>query len=377
MAKLNKKGIEIAINSLIGILLVIITLIFLLLFLANYILHLNLFAKDITCEASFIVSAMSRPLLTVGNPQIAPECQIDKLLIVNTPLKQEETGGSSTQAVLKTDYVSTIPDQAWDTFLRVKNWNDCCTGNSLPKSSLCKENTLPESAKYPYFTEYAEEIGTTGRSEIDSSNPTQDERDYVQKRYNLDKIFADEMKRCWNVVGNGKLALFDTWYQFFTCNYGGTEKACESADDYFDGGINIKGVQTAARFCVLCSRIKIDSEVSQEFKGIENGKYDSLNVWMANNPRQVADDKSYYEYILDESQAGSMFTLPHFSYSLDKPYAVVFVRLNMNGPQQFTVGAYDFLLNSGDDTQTNANILILIPYENISSTCDYLVASTV
>jgi hypothetical protein len=150
--------------------------------------------------------------------------------------------------------------------------------------------------------------------------------------------------------------------------------------DYF----SIRDVNVAAKFCVLCARIKFDEKVQKEFKVMDTGKYKSINLWMANNPRQAGSKESYYEYILDDTQKQSFFNTPIFEYSTDKPYAVVFVRLNMQGALDAVTKASYFIDKTLSYSDSNtaepvnyANVLRLVPYESLSDECDYLVGSEI
>ncbi len=362
MAK-QKKGF-IALDHLVGMLLVLFVIVVLLVSTGLYKTILNMFAKDTLCEASFIVSAMSRPLLQIGNPAIDPECQVNKIIFVNK--KKDEIKGDSMQAILETNYATTLPDQKWDTFTRVKEWNAKCGPG----------NELPESAKYPYFEEYAQEVNGGDRSEIIASSATSEQKEYVRKRYNMDKVFAEEMKRCWDIVGQGELPLFENWFTLIDCdeNKSGVQK-CNTLGDWVSAVAKGK-VKDTANFCVLCSRLKFDEEVSNEFQGLTTGKYSSLSRWMGNNPKRVGESMSYYEYIYNPDKMGSFAEQGQPEYSTDKPYAVVFERVNQNTKSGATLISLGFIKYDDEDVYYQ-NRLVLIPYEDISKECDYLVASTI
>jgi hypothetical protein len=372
-----KKRSLLAIESLVQLLLILVVIVILLVWTGAYKLVINSLAKDTFCEASFIASAMSNAL---GSGSIDPSCKVNRILIVDKAEKGGTTETGEEKIALEKDYLSTMPEQKLSTFLRVTDWNQKCDGKALPKT-----------AAYPYLDDYAKEGDGKTAISSNSDSATDAEKIYVQSRYNMDRIVADEMKRCWSVVGNGKLPLFDKWYEFFKCNYkdsngNSQEKPCESMKDYFDywNGKGIRGINNAARFCVLCARVKFDENVQKDFKGMDKGKYDSINLWMANNPRQTGSKQSYYEYILDDTQKESFFNAPSFEYSTDKPYAVIFVRVNMHGTQSAIVTAYNFVeskLNkypaANDQDVSYANILRLVPYDSLSDECDYLVGSEI
>lgn len=352
--KIKKKGVVVE-SSLVSIILFVIALIVLLYITGLYKLILVNFSEDKLCEASFIASALSRSFLNIGNPEIDPKCKVHKIRLV-----YEQKDNIENQFVLQQDYPSTIPSQEWDTYLRIKNWN--------------LNNDLPDNVKYSYFEDYSKESFSNGER-INIENPTIEQKKYIRARYNLDKLFAEEMARCWDIVGQGELPLFDNWFRFIDCdkNKPGIQE-CKKITDWIFAFKNGK-IKSYANFCVLCSRIKFDEEVKNRLQGI-NGYYDSVARWMGNNPISVGNKKSYYDYVYDPKKMSSYAEQIFPKYRTDKAYAITFIRIN-------EYGAINLLktitgLNKYDNTDIYyINTLKLIPYEDLPKECDYLIASEI
>jgi hypothetical protein len=305
---------------------------------------MGMIGQKTLCEASFIASSMSR---TFGKMNIDPHCKTHKILITDSSEIPPLVEQGSEKKSLNMDYIQpTLPNLPLDTFLRVKEWNKQFPGN-----------------KYPYISECGAD---------DPELATEDEQACVTKRYNMDYFLADELKYCWDIVGQGKLPLFDNWFEFLNC----PDKQCKSALDYFKG---LKEPHMSAEFCVLCSRIKFDENVK-----FDNGPYDSINHWMYNNRYKLNHKTSYFEYVQDEG--AGFFEQRKFAYSTDKPYAVVFVRVNFQQPVEWLSRVYGIFdkdldkfpyVTEGKDKLYYFNDLRLIPYDQLSDpdTCDYIVGS--
>ncbi|MEM2131500.1 MAG: hypothetical protein QXR96_03175, partial [Candidatus Woesearchaeota archaeon] len=251
--KLNKnlKKAVVIESSFASIILFVIALLVLLYTTGIYKVILVKTTEDLKCEASFLASALLRPLGTIGNPSVDPQCKVNKYTVV---LNQKED--IENQFILNKDYVSNIPSQTLDTFERVKRWN------SNPD--------LSEDVKYSYFDDYSKEEFSNNEN-INLDNPTKEQKEYIRARYNLDKLFADELARCWDIVGQGKLDLFDNWFSFIDCNsnLAGIQE-CKNLQDWVSFTKSGK-LKPTASFCVLCSRIKFDEEL-KKFKGVKNNK---------------------------------------------------------------------------------------------------------
>ena len=351
------KKASIAVNGLVEMLLVIVVIVVLFQFLGIWRIFFGSFTEDFKCEGSFIASSMTK---VFGNQVLDPDCKTKRITITFDEEGVSNNGAEKKQ--LDKNHGSTTPDP-YDTFTRVKQWNE--------------DPEIPEKSKYTYFDKDQENI----KLDTDDEN----EQNTIRQRYNMDKIIADEMRNCWDNVGNGKLPLFDMWFQFIDCDKSDNDfDKCESAADWFKANPNI-----AANFCVLCTRVKFDQEVQEKF----GSEYDSISLWMANHPYSVAPvpgkelTMSYYEFILSDDQKESLFHSPNFKYTTSEPYAVVFVRTNMHGSGQIVLNAYKFLDTTAgllpfydstkDDPVYYANVMSLMPYKELPEQCHYLVGSYV
>ncbi len=363
-----KKG-YMTIHGIMGILLILV--VFMILFGATplYYQIISNFGEDTQCQASFIASAMTR---TLGKTVIDPKCQTKRITFVVDQKEegQTETGGEK-KAILR-DYSSNLPSLPHDTVARVEAWNDIVDDN--PEFS--------DNLKYTYYEDYED---LTDKKELE-------EEDYITMRYNMDYLMADELQRCWQIVGRGNLPLFDEYWKFIGCrdSEGGPVRECKDADDFWSNVENIRAWKTrpTANFCVLCSRVKFDTELQEKF----HEEYESINVWMKVNPYTTSltgdvSEKSYYEYVIDDSFKG-IGAQPYFSYTTDEAQAVVFIRYNWHKGSQFAAGAVQisdnilgklpFYEGTFDNQIVHYyNSLQIIPYSELSNECNYIVGSYV
>ncbi len=332
------------------------------------------------CESSFVASAMSKSISLMGKSYIEPQCKTNRITI--TKDRSGETGYGGIYMKLNTKYASTLPDK-WLKFRtvydQVKEWNE--------------DPEIDDIYNFPYFEE--EDIEP-------SDNPNEEELYRITARYNMDKIIADEMKRCWDIVGQGELDLFDNWFRFMDCKAeDGGPTECDSLLDALKSFVGLEEGQfrAARNFCVLCSRIKFDEEVKADFTG---SSYDSINRWMGNHPWRLGERESYREYLLGgadgiDDEEIDFFTIQQYHYDTQRPYAVVFIRLNFHQAIITPTRAMDVVADiiSGvdvtipiinqdidpeidiieDDGIFHANVLALMPYEQIPNSCDYIVGA--
>ncbi len=118
----------------------------------------------------------------------------------------------------------------------------------------------------------------------------------------INKIFADEISRCWNNFFRGQKRVFSLYEE--------------------------------GRQCVVCSVLMFDSEIKKEQSGKglvgmshpEDENY-NLDLYMRqNNNLRYTGNKNYYEYTLDIID--QTFGLPYYDYDPSYDYAVVFIALN-------------------------------------------------
>ena len=337
-----KKRAFIEIHGLVEIILVLVVILALLSITGFYKVILNRFGEDTLCQGSFVASAMTKMF---GQTTIDPKCRTNRITLV-MEVEDEgvtETGGE--KMALNKDYPSNDPSQPWDTKVRVDDWND----------------KYSEQFPYPYPSE-------------------NDDDEYVTVRYNMDKIYADELKRCWTVVGKGNLPLFDNWFRFVECDDGECESAWQALQAVFKGELESK---ETANFCVLCSRIKYNFGESPQSEYL--GEFNSIDNWMNNNPWQVGRRTSYREYFMEEDE--SYFAAPTFTYSTTEPQAVVFIRINFHQIPEWLVKSTDFLdevlsilpfydkIEDDEKFVYYHNALRIIPYKDLPNQCDYIVGS--
>jgi hypothetical protein len=157
--------------------------------------------------------------------------------------------------------------------------------------------------------------------------------------YRVNEAVAKEMKECWDNMGNGKLNLFSSWFEYW-----GTEKANEWKNrggnkDQFKTWIleNIPHKLPAPTVCVICSRIEFDkelyTEISSSISTVSNSDYkdkpQSMIFWLTHTPIPRTSI-SYYEYLLDDVNQDIYGPAErNFKYT-EKPFAVIFARSNVN-----------------------------------------------
>lgn len=142
------------------------------------------------------------------------------------------------------------------------------------------------------------------------------------KIYRINEAVANEMKTCWDNLGQGKLNLFSSWFQ----NWGESTILSQ-----------IQTINNPPTVCVICSRIEIDEKLYEDLKekltystsSDHENNPSSLIYFLGNNP--VPNTKvSYYEYLLDENM-GDVFGVNNRNYKYNsKNIAVVFARTNPN-----------------------------------------------
>lgn len=169
------------------------------------------------------------------------------------------------------------------------------------------------------------------RLNIDFSNLNREELNNISRMYRLNQIVANEMKTCWENMGQGKLNLFSSWFEYFADN---------SDEEWLRRMIPTR--QGAPTICVICSRIDIDDDLynSLESNIPENVDIDnyqnhpnSLVNWLTNNPVPKTS-MSYYEYLQDDMNEDVFgFENRNFEYTKE-PFAVIFSRTNVHALDQ-------------------------------------------
>ncbi|MBN1644479.1 hypothetical protein JW851_00365 [Candidatus Woesearchaeota archaeon] len=145
------------------------------------------------------------------------------------------------------------------------------------------------------------------------------------REWALNKIIAVEMKDCWSKVFQGKLPLFDKWWNLYDFPW---EK---SEPDESQGHLALRSFigkfYQAPVNCIVCSRIKFDELLTKDF--IKNGRnnVDSLNAWLMYN-YPVTGSKSYYELIAEgQSPVKDVFVPRYGAYSVDTPLGILYEKV--------------------------------------------------
>jgi hypothetical protein len=152
----------------------------------------------------------------------------------------------------------------------------------------------------------------------------------LMKEYALDKLIADEIKGCWDMVAHGKVAAFERYWSYMKCPDGdGGYRACTKTEIVKQLGLSALGeptkvVQDPPRMCIICSRIKFDESLKSQFPE----RIVSLKDMMMNTPVSSADMTSYYEYVTRNDDLNNGIFASDFKYSTQTPYAVVYSRIN-------------------------------------------------
>jgi hypothetical protein len=178
-----------------------------------------------------------------------------------------------------------------------------------------------------------------------------------------------ESKRCFLNTANGKIAglIFDCWDQFGA------------------GQLRVFSNYNLNRQCLVCARVEFKKDVKDmfnlgiapislsEYKGsTTNEDYTLDNYMRSHNPplHQI----SYYEFALDQTD---VFKMPYYDYSLDKPYAAVFVAMNEGAAQQLFKTGWNEFKSWWYNTTVNprdffVNTLEFVPYDEVVEKCDSL-----
>ncbi|MBD3319249.1 hypothetical protein GF342_05050 [Candidatus Woesearchaeota archaeon] len=211
------------------------------------------------------------------------------------------------------------------------------------------------------------------------NNPTDEQ---LQYEWALNKIMADQLRNCWQKVQQGKLPLFDSWWNLIDWDLFGISDPPDdyskqekwAVQQYAKGTIpgtslNLFTAYGPPTFCIYCARVKFSPNVTRE---VEKTEITSLAAWMRTHPVRPGDEESYWEYVLDETQKETSSTLIKnnikYTYKINEPFAVEFARMNEWGADAFAlprsvIGKVGELLGYEESTEENkrANRLVLVP----------------
>lgn len=164
--------------------------------------------------------------------------------------------------------------------------------------------------------------------------------------YTLNKIIGEEMKSCWFKMGEGDKNLFNAWY----------------ADWKNKPWKNFIPTEDPPKTCVICSRIKFDDKIAENFQK----NITSINEYLKLKkiPKR---EETYYSYLIDELHDQWLFT-PQWQYEVQEPLAVVFTRMN----PQYPLYAAGNILGGLVKTPDAIDAIYLIKYKDVGTYCDYL-----
>jgi hypothetical protein len=170
----------------------------------------------------------------------------------------------------------------------------------------------------------------------------------ILREFALDKKVAEEMRACWQKLGEGNLNLFNAWYNPLK----------KGEHPWYD----LIQIKTPPITCVICSRIKFDKEIQDTYPDVT-----SIDEWLKINtvPQRGI---TYYDYLLDDVHDEILFT-PQWNFSTKQPLAVVFARMNAG----LSLGTLkNNILPGGSDVDKAVDVLYLIEYSKAGEYCDYL-----
>lgn len=228
-------------------------------------------------------------------------------------------------------------------------------------------------------------------NQFENFDPT-DEKSLVE--FNLDKEMAKKIKSCVDKVNHGAMPIFENWWHL----YGQDEKtAIGKIRDYFKGVIGAGQPSPMPVFCVICSEKRFNKDLREP----KDGKYTlslkkdvnskegitSLAEWMKKNP-VIGINKPYYEYAELNKESSGMFSEDEdYYYSIDKPLAIVYRRVNVHQLVKWGLTAeraWDKIAGwlpglgvRGDYNEKNPPLgpehaVVLMPYEDVGKKCDFI-----
>jgi len=208
-------------------------------------------------------------------------------------------------------------------------------------------------------------------NEPETSFDIKQNRDNVLK-YRLNEIMARELKRCWGNLGRGTYDLFEQ--DLLPVGYEeGAIKPDGSILSYINP-LNLE-LRNSPKVCKICAVVDFSSEVRSKFTGKEL----DLMQFLTNNPVKTTTSKaiSYREFLKDDIPQSDLLN-PSYSYNIDSPQAVIFLRMNMHSYIREIFGDITTLsfsqIVSGRDYKEGrilaVDMPLLIPFSAVSDNCD-------
>ncbi|MBN2881580.1 hypothetical protein JXM83_06045 [Candidatus Woesearchaeota archaeon] len=292
-------------------------------------------ADDSTCRASAIASSLANTATAGSNP-IDLNCPINYI-------KVQEKKGKSDDDLIVYNVDQPFTSGEAKKLVKWKFFQDD-SGNSLNEKEILGFNT-DSNLKWQVY------------------------------KYRLNQLVAGEMKSCWSELGEGKLDLFSSWFQYI-----GTEEGKGWINSWVPHRLQPPTV------CVICSKIDFDHELYLDMSSnnvmssssLTPYKDDpnSLIYWLTHIP--VSNTAmSYYEYLQDD-YSSDIFGIESRNYDYkDGSFAVVFTRTKVHGFDQIGSLISNKLgipTSEVEEYKDGVSSLVVIPYtqDALSDYCDVL-----
>lgn len=127
----------------------------------------------------------------------------------------------------------------------------------------------------------------------------------IHKEFALHSLVGNELRKCWQKMGEGQLDLFSNW----------------GSQNGVDAALIQTGLKDMPSICVVCTRIKFDQEIKKEFGNREL----SLKFW-SQMTKPKNKQITYAEYLLDDSHDKDLFK-PKWKYTVTEPIAAVYAKI--------------------------------------------------
>lgn len=171
-------------------------------------------------------------------------------------------------------------------------------------------------AQTHYISQLDHQLNPADQSRVQSL----EERGYQNidpELYNFEKFLATEIESCWAKTGHRE--LFPVYARLLKGE--GGRNWIENYVSALETG-SVFPIAGPPRFCVVCSRIIFDPEMTSEF----GDEYDAVEY--LKNHRASREDQSVFELVSQGRNQSNPFFTPDdgYTYSFDTPHAVVYFK---------------------------------------------------
>ncbi|HIH42463.1 TPA: hypothetical protein HA246_02345 [Candidatus Woesearchaeota archaeon] len=189
----------------------------------------------------------------------------------------------------------------------------------------------------------------------------------IQMEFALHSLVGNELRKCWQKTGEGQLDLFSNWY---------------NEEGYFKSIMIQANLENMPATCIICSRIKFDQELKEEFKD----RYLSLEFW-ARMTKPKNKQKTHAEYLMDDSHNKELFS-PKWYYSVDEPLVAMYAKIPaaqvgkwVSDVGRASAKATNFITNLAGGWETfrlkpkedpGVDLLFLTPLSEVKNICGYI-----